>query len=237
MKKQILSIIFLFGATFSILAQTEHRLSAGIGLFSHAYIDEFVWENCTDIDYWYPGPSDHGTYEYPEETLKTFPININFHYECTLGKHWGIGLCLGYDYLGMDQRTEIITSLGETKSPEGATYTSWDRTYKDGELHRHILMVMPEATIYYFKKKYISMYGKLAAGVRFNIEKREFDNSSAGETETRKEHNFYCQVSPACVEAGGKSWRGFVEIGYGAQGIYQCGVKHIFKSKEKEETE
>ena len=45
----------------------------------------------------------------------------------------------------------------------------------------------------------------------------------------------YFQGSPVAVEVGGPYWRGNIEIGYGAQGVVQYGVRHIFKGKEKSE--
>ena len=44
MKKFFLSIIFCFVALFTCFAQVEHRISFGVGVFSHAYLSEFFSE-------------------------------------------------------------------------------------------------------------------------------------------------------------------------------------------------
>lgn len=230
MKKVIFCICIFFGTLFSSYAQPDHRISLGVGLFSYAYIDELIWEH-TDVDYYYPDVDDYGTYEYTEEKLQSLPTNLNLHYECTLGKHFGIGLCLGYDYFKMRQETEYVTTVGEEVSPRGYRYPVWDSRHEYGKLYRHVLSFMPEATVYWFKKRHVAMYSKLAAGVRFNIEKRVVCSKDTEETRLADRH-FYCQVSPVCVEVGGQYWRGFVEAGFGAQGVIQYGVKHTFKGKK-----
>lgn len=75
------------------------------------------------------------------------------------------------------------------------------------------------------------MYSKFAAGVRFNFEKREFFNSRSDITEY-KEYHIYFQGSPVCFEVGSKNLRFFGELGYGAQGMGQFGVKYTFYKKE-----
>ncbi|MBR2261594.1 MAG: hypothetical protein IJ916_07830 [Paludibacteraceae bacterium] len=235
MKKVLFNILLCFGSLFSCFAQPEHRISLGFGLFSYAYIDEFIWEH-TDVDYWYPGVDDYGTYEYTEEKLQSLPVNLNLHYECTLGKHFGIGLCLGYDRIRMRQETEYVTTVGEEVSPRGYRYPVRDTRYEYGRLYRHVLSVMPEATVYWFKRQHVAMYSKLAAGVRFNIEKRVISTMNTEDTRLADRH-FYCQVSPVCVEVGGQYWRGFVEGGFGAQGVIQYGVKHTFKGKKEQSNE
>ncbi|MBO7145607.1 MAG: hypothetical protein J6W13_12395 [Salinivirgaceae bacterium] len=236
MKKIAFSLIICFTAIISSFAQTDHRFSLGLGQFSHAYVDEMTNELFTDVDYYYPGPDDHGTYEYTEESLRSFPLTLNFHYEATLGKHFGIGVCFGYDYLRMHQETETIFSTGEAQRPNGDTYTTWDRSYDFGTLRRHIFFVMPEASVYWFKRNHVAMYSKLGLGMKFVAESRDFDSDRRDIMEF-KNKGFYCQVSPVCVEFGGQKWRGFVELGYGAQGIAQYGVKYTIKGKEKSTAE
>lgn len=235
MKRIAFSLIICFTAIISSFAQTDHRFSLGLGLFSHAYLDEVVWEFFTDVDYYYPGPDDYGTYEYTTEHLRSFPLTLSLRYEATLGKHFGIGACFGYDYLRMYQETETIFPDEELKRPNGDTYTTWDHSYDYGTLRRHIFFVMPEATIYWFKRNHVSMYSKLAAGMRFVAESRTFDSARRDIRELKKK-GFYGHVSPVCVEFGGQKWRGFVELGYGAQGIVQYGAKYTIKGKEKEKS-
>lgn len=231
MKKVLLNILLCFGALFSCFAQSEHRISLGVGLFSYEYINEWLDERA-DVDYYYPGSNDHGTYEYPDNDLKSLPNNLNLHYECTLGKHFGVGLCLNYDRFRMHNETEVITSVGEQTSPQGVVHTLWNSYNESGNIHRHIFSIMPEATVYWFKKNHVAMYSKLGAGVRWKINKKTVYTPQLKKTEDKDTH-FCCQISPVCVEVGGHYWRAYVEIGYGIQGIGQVGVKHTFRGTGK----
>ena len=226
-KKSILVFALCIESIFCF-AQPEHHVSLGISLFGYEYIQECLRELEYE-EYHYPNPYDHGTFEYTDEFLKHFPFSLNAHYEYKMSKHFGVGLCLGYDHLKMEQETEIITSVGDEMSPHGITYTLWDSSHKFGTLHRHVLHVMPEVSVYWFKKKYFAMYSKVAAGVRFNVEKRKFETYS-NDAEL-KDFHFYCHVAPVCFETGGENWLFFGEFGYGAQGILHYGVRRIIKEK------
>ena len=231
MKKLILTMFLSFMAILPCLPWNSHRFSFGIGMFSHAYNDEVAWEG-SDVDWAFPGPHDHGTYEYnTERNLQTWPLNFNLHYELTLGRHFGIGLCLGYDYQKMRQKILTIYSVGEHIDIDGETRTKWESFYDKGDLYRHILFFMQEVSAYWFKREYVAMYSKIAAGARFNVEKKVYDGSRPESTKLCERH-FYCQVSPVCFEVGGKIWRGFAEFGYGGQGIAQLGVKYIIKGQD-----
>lgn len=214
--------------------ESQHRIALGAGYFSHAYIDQqyFQWEEGEDDPY--PSPYTHGTIETLHEEVTSPPIHINLHYECALGKHFGVGLCLGYDYLKIEQDKEINTSVGDETTPDGETYSIWETTHEYGELHRHILYFMPEGTVYWFKKKHVSMYSKLGVGFRVNFEKKIVYTTD--EEEMKYSETAVClQFTPVSVEVGGKAWRGFLELGYGTQGIAQLGVKYTFQGREKTE--
>lgn len=77
------------------------------------------------------------------------------------------------------------------------------------------------------------MYGKLAAGVGFSKIKTENADEEVKGIEFGNKH-FSCQVSPLCFEFGNKRIRGFMEYGFGHQGLAQFGVKHTFKKKDAE---
>lgn len=232
MKKIICVIIGAFCATFSSLAQLEHRISYTFGFVSHAYHQERNNERKFQ-EYTFPDIREHGTYEYTDEDLHSIPVVFNFQYDCSLKKHFGVGLCMGYECEKMWQKTNYIKSAGDVISPFGNTYTNWIQELRNGELKRHIIFIMPEATVYWFKKRHVSMYSKAAVGVRFNFEKRKFYTSTPKSEilPNTSSASLYFHVSPVAVEVGGPYWRGNIEIGYGAQGVLQYGVKHIFKGK------
>lgn len=230
MKRFVFVIFILIGAVFSCFATPERRISAGLGIVGHAYLKERISES-ENLRYNYPNPNDTGIFEYTDEDLVFSPFNLSFHYGRTIGKHLDIGGCFGYDYLRMKQETEIITSIGEQTSPHGNTYTLWESSHKSGMLNRHVLYIMPEATLYWFKEKHAAMYCKLALGVEFVVEKRVFTYPSSTAV-VSGEPNFCFQISPVGVEAGGEYWRVYVELGYGAQGTFHVGLRHILRETE-----
>lgn len=234
MKKIICGIICVLGSTLNSFAQKENRISYSFGFVSHAYHLERANERKFQ-EYTFPGVKDHGIYEYTDEDLYSMPIVFNLQYDRSLREHIGVGFCMGYECEKMNQETNFIKSAGDVTSPFGNIYTNWIREHRNGELKRHILYIMPEATVYWFKKRHVAMYTKAAVGVRFNFEKRKFYNSTPKSDilPNTNSAGLYFHVSPVAVEVGGPSWRGVIEIGYGAQGIIQYGVKHIFKGKRE----
>ncbi len=239
MRKVLLWVAFMAGClfnTFNATAQSDHKLSLGVGELSHAYLHQFI-QNFSMVDWEYPGDNEHGTYRYQDRFLTSFPITANLHYECTIGDHFGLGICFGYDYMRMHHDTDVWTSTGDEINHYGETNTIWETHSEFGKIYRHIFNIMPEATIYWFKKRHVAMYSQLAAGIRLNVEKEINESPYASETNTLAEHHFTCHVSAVGVEFGGRSWRGFAQIGYGAQGITQLGVKHNFQGISKSEKE
>lgn len=206
--------IFLFGFPFDGLAKPDHRLSLGLGVFSYAYKYEKSYETISFYNH-HPMSIDE---------LKSKPFTYNAHYECTLGRHFGVGVCLGYDYLRVDR--SFVT-------PVGYYYSGEYNVTGSGEYKTYIFFVMPETTFYYFKRKIVAMYGKLAAGIRFDIEKGEADmyRPHMKVTESNKSRKFCMQVDPICLEVGGAYWRGFAECGLGAEGMGQLGIKYTFRKK------
>ena len=238
--KAAFSSILLFGASVGCLASPEHSISFGLSMLSYSYLHEKIDENATvDLCPPYFGENPivgQSCYRYAWRDLQTPPINYNIHYECTLGNHFGIGLCFGYELQKMNLDIDKYIYQGPNNNYPGEYKYKWSKYTKEkesGKLSRHIFFIMPEATFYYFKKEHVSMYGKLAAGVRFSKIKTENTDEEVGGIEFGNQH-FSCQVSPLCFEFGNKGIRGFMEYGFGHQGLAQFGVKHTFKKKDAE---
>lgn len=227
MKRFSLIVLLFIGFSLSCLAQPEHRISFGLGWFNNEYIKEMIREK-KDVEHDFPGPFDKGDFKYTDKNMKSLPINLNFHYECSIGQRWGFGFCLGYDRIRYHQESEHVSSIGEQTSPHGMTYTLWDSYHTWEQFYRHFFYLMPEATFYWFKKKYISMYSKVGICVGLEIQKTEITVHDLGTT-VKSDPKLYYQVSPVCLESGGRYLRGFVELGYGVQGVLQYGVKYIPK--------
>ena len=94
--------------------------------------------------------------------------------------------------------------------------------------------VMPVAKFMWIEKDHIGLYSKAAAGICIASNSAKAC-SGFGEAEkyvdeikTDKGTRFAYQVSAIGFEAGSKNLRGFVELGYGFQGLAQAGVSVKF---------
>ena len=233
MKKKFLSLVCCLLAALNGFAHTEHRISFNFGLGGHAYHQERSNENAYK-ELVFPDYNDQGIYEYTYEKLMSSPLTFNLQYDCSLRKHLGVGVSLGYQRLKMDQETNYIRSKGQQTSPFGNTYTLWECEHRNGNLNRRVIYIMPEITVYWFKNNYVAMYSKGAIGVRFDIESRLLYTGTpkSEKLPTENKAKLCFQVSPVSLEVGGRRWRGFFELGYGMQGIAQFGVKRIIKGKD-----
>lgn len=242
--KSILTSLLLLGGSFNVIAAPEHRISLGGAIHSYSQIREKLDEN---VEY-EMGPPYFGENPiigqsidgFAWRELENFPITVNLHYECSLGSRWGVGICFGYEYQKMSLEISKWTYMGEkTDVPEPYShyarftnkYTTTDET---GRLDRHIFFIAPEATFYYYKRERVAMYGKVAAGIKFHsLKKTNVEEEIGGETYFEK-RPFCFQVSPLCFEFGDKKFRGFMEYGFGHQGLAQFGIRRIFTKKNAE---
>lgn len=109
----------------------------------------------------------------------------------------------------------------------GATAT-FEHTYKDSKhfekkFSDNFLAVMPTARAYWFRNKTIGMYSRLAAGVAFNFYDKLKDDASS--TESKSDLLFAFHAAPVSLEVGSNKVSGFLELGYGYQGIVNAGIK------------
>ena len=83
------------------------------------------------------------------------------------------------------------------------------------------LTVMPAVKVHYIKKDHFGLYSKAAVGVAFDLEH---------DPEFQTKNNTYVgvQVSALGLEAGGETMKGFVEVGYGYEGLAMAGIRFSF---------
>ena len=93
---------------------------------------------------------------------------------------------------------------------------------KTGTSHYSAFVIMPSIKAYWFRKKHVAMYSKLALGLTMLD---GFDNK---ESERNYSPFFAGQAGAVCIQAGGKHVRGFLESGGGMQGFLTGGLSISF---------
>ena len=98
-------------------------------------------------------------------------------------------------------------------------YTGKDDSKKyDGKFQMAFLSVLPHVKIGWFDNPHFGMYSKLAAGGAYEF----------GNLDSEGNFLFAAQVSPVCMDFGGETLRGYLELGFGMQGIVSLGIKKRF---------
>ena len=92
-----------------------------------------------------------------------------------------------------------------------------NKIYTEGETNHHdMVSIMPSLKLLWFNRPHFSMYSKLAAGLLLH-----FGGEKPGA-------NVAFQLSPVCADFGGRLCRGFVDLGFGCQGLASAGVRFCF---------
>lgn len=93
---------------------------------------------------------------------------------------------------------------------------------KTGTSHYSAFVIMPSVKAFWFRKKHVAMYSKLALGLTMLD---GFDNK---ESERNYSPFFAGQAGAICIQAGGKHVRGYLETGGGMQGFVTGGLSISF---------
>ena len=128
------------------------------------------------------------------------PGALSLEYTRFVNKTFGFGGSITADYMTADKY------IGKDA----------DKTY-DGKFRMFFLSVMPHAKAYWFDNPHFGMYSKVGAGCALVPDE-------AGSTSL----SFAAQLSPVCMDFGGDSFRGFLELGVGMQGIFSLGIRKRF---------
>jgi hypothetical protein len=92
---------------------------------------------------------------------------------------------------------------------------------KTGDRTTRFIKVMPAVKWDYLRRNNFGMYMKFGAGYTFE----HVSETYKGEKGSDNSGFFNLQVSLLCAEAGSKNVRGFVEVGFGEQGIALAGLR------------
>ena len=120
-------------------------------------------------------------------------------------------------------------SVGIALSYQFATVECFEQNTKKnitdlGKLTIHYIGAMPTFRI----RRKLTLYSKAAAGLTFVLYKYK-DTSGKGDiVEPAKKHYAAFQLSPIGAQFGSKPVVGFLEVGYGNQGLVQAGVAYKF---------
>ena len=89
---------------------------------------------------------------------------------------------------------------------------------KIGDAKKTNFTIMPSAKYYWSNKEHFGFYSKIALGATFHSEKSNSNKYQSDNYDKSKVY-FATQVSPVGLEAGVKNFRGFLEAGWGEQGV------------------
>ena len=98
---------------------------------------------------------------------------------------------------------------------------------KDGVMKNNYLTLMPAVKFDWLRKKHFGMYSKLAVGATLRNEKYNSDVPSSKDHSDSEVHVNW-QASFLGLEAGSPTFRGFIELGTGEQGIALIGLRYKF---------
>ena len=129
------------------------------------------------------------------------PGALSLEYTHYTSSHFGFGGTLTGDYMSADRYSGSEDS----------------RTY-DGKFRFACISLMPHMRAFWFNNPHFAMYSKLALGGACWV----------GASEEGTQFSFAAQLSPVCMDFGGDRVRGFLELGYGMQGVVSLGIKRRF---------
>jgi hypothetical protein len=208
---KLFSLLFV-ALIFSVSASAQwskgfktNELSLSFGYYSNVSIIESMTDiNVTSL-------SKSVGYVYTSDDLNTVG-STTFQFLHRNRKWLSVGIALSYQLATVEcfeqNRKNEITDLGK--------------------LTIHYVGAMPTLRVNWMIRRNVTLYSKVAAGLTFVIDKYK-DTSGKGDiVEPAKKHYAAFQLSPIGAQFGSKSVVGFIEAGYGNQGLVQAGAAYKF---------
>ena len=129
---------------------------------------------------------------------------LSGQYYHRLGEKWMVGCAGGYEHASL-------------------SFEDSEGNVKPATVNGHFMSLLPSAKLYWSSRKHFAMYTKAQAGATMTVMPDDDEHSQA-------DLDWYISFNlvPAGMEFGGESLRGFVELGFGTQGIISAGVKKTF---------
>lgn len=141
---------------------------------------------------------------------------LSLEYFHTLGRVVSLGGVAAYSACSLDR-----TRIAEADADGNARYEKYGEAYR-------IVSLMPAAKASWFRKPRVSMYSKVAVGAMSMSMNTVSRDDAAAASETQSDYSFAFQLSPVAVDFGGPHFRGFVETGFGWQGMLLAGLRYSF---------
>lgn len=116
--------------------------------------------------------------------------------------------------------------------------SSMDMTLKDSQNYNagitgfsmNFITIMPSVKLQWFNTNVVGMYSKVALGASVMAVPKTVDVVEGGQTRKESLDRMPSvlpafQVNPVCFEIGGSTVRGFLELGWGMQGLVMGGLR------------
>ena len=97
--------------------------------------------------------------------------------------------------------------------------STWGEWSNGSDYIVHYPAIMATSKFIWFNHEHFGMYSKLSLGMMLILD---------GKNEDKPIPMLAAQASSVCMEFGGKALRGFLETGWGNQGLFNFGVKYSF---------
>ncbi len=130
---------------------------------------------------------------------------------------------LGIEYLRHDSNDDKFSYGGIATLATFSDDLVQDGT-KSAERSRYYITLMPAIKYNWVNKEYFAFYSKVGVGGTLALVNTKL---TSGQSESANKLSFAYQLSLVGIEFGG-TFRGFIELGVGEQGIALAGLKYKF---------
>lgn len=201
MKKVLVLVVAAMMATMSATAQQRYEDNRHEVAVSYGIMSNSQWLNSVIMTMnIFEGLT-------PVKGSAFGPISAEYFYHANswlgVGAIFSFGQVTTQYNLAIDNDTEVYTG-------KNTSYT-----------------LMPAVKFNWFRRQHFGMYSKVGAGVMMcNMKAIPADPFEKTDSETG--FGFNWQVSALGIEFGGTQFRGFVEGGFGEQGIAVAGLRYMF---------
>lgn len=104
---------------------------------------------------------------------------------------------------------------------------TYEYIYKEGKNSKkhgeNFITIMPTVRAYWFRNKSVGMYSRLAVGASLNVYEVPTTQSDVNQNHTDTQLAYH--AAPVALEVGSNKFSGFLELGFGYQGIINAGLK------------